>query len=344
VNAAELHRDALVVDCHNDLVMSLALQQYYPERGTLRHRWIPELREGGVNVQVVPIYVEPEVPEGALRVALQNLQLAVDEAEANSEAAAICTSGLEIAAAVGSGRIALVLALEGFSQFATDLGLVRTFHRLGVRMISFTHFGRTLLADGTAEDAAGSRLTSMGVQVLSEMERLGILMDVSHLGIRGVEHVLEIARRPVIASHSNARVIWDHHRNLSDEHLAAIGATGGVIGLNVVPLLVDGREPTMERLMEHLDHMIEIAGIDHVGLGPDFIRDIYNEMLPPDADVSHEGYDGRSVVEGLANATGLPRITEAMLDRGYAEADIRKVLGTNFQRVFDAVMGRPIAG
>ncbi|MHB8509392.1 MAG: dipeptidase [Candidatus Dormibacteria bacterium] len=341
MNPRELHRDAVVVDCHNDLAISLWLRDLYPRRGTMRHRWIPELRQGGVDVQILPIYVEPEIPEGALRMALQMLQRSVDEIELNPEDAALCLSAADIDTAVAAGKIAFILALEGFSQFATDIGLVRTFHRLGVRMISFTHFGRTLLADGSAEEGAGSRLTRMGVEVFTEMEHLGIVMDVSHLSQAGTDHVLELATKPVIASHSNARAVWNHHRNIPDTQLAAIAESGGVVGLNAHPLLVDGRKQTIDRLMDHLEHMIEIAGVDHVGLGPDFIRDIMAELHPSDADLSVDGIQVRDAIEGVVNARDLPVLTEQMLLRGLGESDIRKILGGNFLRVFNEVLVQP---
>lgn len=343
MNARDLHRDAVVVDCHNDLAMSLVKRPLLGERGTLRHRWLPELRAGGVDVQVVPIYLEPEYPEAALRMSLQMLQRVVDEVEENADAVVLAVDGPSIRAALDAGKIAFILALEGCSQFGHDLELLRTFHRLGVRMISFTHWGRTLLADGSGEDETGSRLTAMGVDVLKEMERLGIVMDVSHLSVGGTAHVLEIASRPVIASHSNARAVNDHHRNLEDEVLRAIAASGGVIGVNAHPGIVDHRQPTLDRVMQHVDHLVEVAGVEHVGLGPDFVHDILDELYSPKAQLVIEDIDERAVVDGLARPADLPRLTEMMLGRGFAETDVRRILGENLLRVFDDVMGVPSA-
>lgn len=339
LNPLELHTAAVVVDCHNDIAVSLALRDVNGDRSTLKHRWIPELRAGGVDVQVMPIYVGDQLPEAALRSSIFQLQRVVDEIEANAEAVALCSDGREIDLAVESGKIAMVLALEGCHQFATDVGLVRTFHRLGVRMISFTHFGRTSLADGTAEDGTGGRLTRTGVAVLAEMERLGILMDVSHLGIAGVHHVLELCTRPIIASHSNSRAVFDVHRNIDDAHLRAIAATGGVIGVNLLPGIVNPMKPTMEGVLEQVDHLVEIAGVDHVGLGPDFIVDYFAERYPASISLVLEGIDARAEIPGLARASDLPRFTEALVRHGYLDSDIRKILGENFLRVFRQVCG-----
>ncbi|HSP10222.1 MAG TPA: dipeptidase [Candidatus Dormibacteraeota bacterium] len=339
--AAQLHGDAVVVDCHNDIAMSLALRELNGDRGTLKHRWIPELRAGGVDVQVMPIYVGDEPPEAALRSSLFRLQRVLDEVAANPQNVSLCLDGAQIDAATRVGKIAMVLALEGCHQFANDASLVRTFHQLGVRMISFTHFGRTALADGTAEDGTGGRLTRLGVAVLKEMERLGILMDVSHLGIAGVDHILELATRPIIASHSNARAVFDVHRNISDRQLQAIGATGGVIGVNLLPGIVNAEKPTMEGVLEQVDHLVEVVGIDHVGLGPDFIADYFRERYPDSSRLMQEGIDARAEIPGLVRSSDLPRFTEALVDHGYSELQVRKILGENFLRVFRNVMGVP---
>lgn len=341
MKAGDLHRDAVVVDCHNDIAMSLALGDLNGDRGTLRHRWIGELRAGGVDVQVMPIYVGDELPEAALRSSLYRLQRVVDEVDANSDAVTLCLTGSEIDTAIKSGKIAMVLALEGCHQFATDTGLVRTFHRLGVRVISFTHFGRTALADGSAEDATGGRLTRAGVAAFSEMERLGILMDVSHLGIAGVDHVLELATRPLIASHSNARAVFDVHRNIHDRQLREIAETGGVIGVALLPGLVDSAEPTMKRVLDQVDHVVEIAGIDHVGIGSDFIVDYMAERYPDATPVISEGIDLRGEIPGLVRASDLPKLTAALADHGYSDHNIRNILGENFLRVFRRVVGVP---
>ena len=147
-------------------------------------------------------------------------------------------------------------------------------------MVSFTHWSRALLAEGSADEETGSRLPAAGVRAVAELERLGILLDVSHLAAASVDHVLDLATGVVVATHSCARALRDHHRNLSDEHLRGIAATGGVIGMNVLPTFVDAEAPTLDRVVDHIEHIAETAGIDHVGLGPDFLREYMDAIYP----------------------------------------------------------------
>ena len=205
-------------------------------------------------------------------------------------------------------------------------------------MVSFTHWSRALLAEGSADEETGSRLPVAGVRAVAELERLGILLDVSHLAAASVDHVLDIAEGTVVASHSCARALRDHHRNLSDEHLRGIAATGGVIGMNVLPTFVDAEEPTLDRVVDHIEHMVEVAGADHVGLGPDFLRE-YMDAIYPQYDEFRRfgGVDLKRIVPGISRERDLPNLTERMLERGWAEADVRKVLGENWLRVFRAL-------
>ena len=340
-DARRLHEEAVVVDAHNDLpVLFLMRNRELGAQGASSYwseRWVPEARAGGVDVQVLPIYVAPEVAEASLRATLLQLE-ALEREAAQTPEVALCRTGAEIDAALADGRIALLVALEGTPGVGADVELLSVFHRLGVRMVSFTHWSRALLADGTADEDAGSRLPKSGVRAVAELERLGILLDVSHLAAPALDHVLELATRTVVATHSCARALRDHHRNLSDEHLRAIAATGGVIGMNVLPNFVDGAEPTLDRVVDHLEHMAGVAGIDHVGLGPDFLREYMDAIYPQFDEVRRfGGVDLKAVVPGLARERDLPNLTERLFERGWAETDARKVLGENWLRVFRAL-------
>jgi len=338
VSAREFHRNAVVVDAHNDLpVLLLMRNRELGDQGVERYwseRWVPEARAGGVDVQVLPIYVAPEVAEASLRATLRQLE-ALEREAAQTPEVALCRTGAEIDAALADGRIALLVALEGTQGVGADVDLFAVFHRLGVRMVSFTHWSRALLAEGSADEATGSRLPAAGVRAVAELERLGILLDVSHLAAASVDHVLELATSTVVASHSCARALRDHHRNLSDEHLRAIAATGGVIGMNVLPTFVDATEPTLDRVVDHIEHMVEVAGIEHVGLGPDFLREYVDALYPQYDELRHfDGVDLKAVVPGFARERDLPSLTERLLERGWAEPDVRRVLGENWLRVF----------
>ncbi|HEU5033261.1 MAG TPA: dipeptidase [Mycobacteriales bacterium] len=338
-----LHEDAVVADTHNDLLMLVSHRSPDRQAAYFRDHWLPQLRAGGVDVQVLPVFIDDDFrPEGALRQTLRMVEAAHRVAEANADAVALCRTGPDVDAALGSGRIALVLALEGCEAVGTDVELLHTLSRLGVRMASFTHFGRTALADGSAEDGAGSRLTRAGVEALHLMEQLGMLLDVSHLSAAGTDHVLELATRPVVASHSSAHALCPHHRNLTDERLKGIAALGGVVGVNFFYGFIDPANPSIERLVDHVEHIASTVGIDHVGLGPDFVKEVYEQLTPPATSTAEfEGLDGCTVIPGLDGPAGLPLVTEELVRRGWREHDIRKVLGENWLRVFRSDLGRP---
>jgi membrane dipeptidase len=341
MDARRLHEDAVVVDAHNDLPVLMLLRNARLGNHKVERYWhdvwVPEAREGGVNVQVLPIYCAPGVAEASLRHSLLQVE-AIEREAAQTPEVALCRTGADIDDALAAGRIALVVALEGTPGIGIDVELFAVFHRLGVRMVSFTHWSRAMLADGTADEDAGSRLPKSGVRAVAELERLGIILDVSHLAAPAVDHVLELAVNTVVATHSSARALRDHHRNLSDDHLRAIAATGGVIGINVLPIFVDPAEPTLDKVVDHVEHVAEVAGVDHVGLGPDFLKPYMDAVFPQyDSFVDLEDVDMKQSVPGLATTRDLPNVTEKLVERGWTEADIRKVLGENWLRVFRAL-------
>jgi membrane dipeptidase len=343
VDPQQLHTSAIVADTHNDLLMAVVARP--PDRwaGYFRERWLPQLRDGGVDVQVLPVFIDSSFrPEGALRQTLRMIEAAHRLADGNPDEVALCLDGAAVDATLASGRIALVLALEGCPAIDDDVELLETMHRLGVRIASLVHFGRTALADGSGEDGTGGRLTRAGVAALAEMERLGMLFDVSHLGAAGVEHVLELATRPVIATHSSARALRDHHRNLTDAQLKGIATGGGVICVNFFAGFLDEAKYTVERLIDHILHVAEVAGIDHVGIGPDFIAEVEHDLWPAWCDdYTVEGIDIRSSVPGLEGPRGLPLVTAALVQRGLDADAVGKVLGGNVVRLMRAELGRP---
>jgi len=342
----DLHRRAIVVDTHNDLLCSVVLRPVARWGEYFRERWLPQLREGGVDVQVLPVFIDDLYrPERALRQTLRMIEAAHRIAEANEEEVALCLDGADIDRALSAGKIALVLALESCPAVESDLELFETLYRLGVRIASLAHFGRTALADGSAEDATGSRLTAAGVEAVAEMHRLGMLLDISHLGAAGVDHVLELSARPVIATHSSARALCDHHRNLTDERLAAVAAGGGVICVNFYPKFVHETEPTVARLVDHIEHVAKVAGPEHVGIGPDFVVEVLHDSTPPGAAGDlFAGLGGAGPYEalpGLEGPAGLPLVTAELLARGHGESAVGAILGGNALRLLRAELGVP---
>lgn len=342
MNAQDLHRDAVVVDTHNDLIL---LVDHFDKREQPNHFaefWLPELRAGGVDVQVLPICLEDHFQsEGGLRRTLLLVERMHRLAAEHPDDLAICATGADIDAALADGKIACVPALEGAHGIGQDPDLIRTMFRVGVRVVSMAHLNRTFLADGSGLDTSSrSRLTPQGVEVFQEMERLGIVFDISHLGIGGVENVLEIARRPFLATHSACLGITDIHRNLGDDQIKAIADLGGVIGVAAaIPFFIDLEHPSADRVVDHIEHVVNLTSIDHVGLGPDFVDDYYQQVyggwiLPPDFGTTMAHAE-------VSRPSDLPKITEALVRRGFTEDDIRKILGQNVLRVLRSVMGVP---
>ncbi|GAB3857866.1 dipeptidase [Nocardioides maradonensis] len=342
----EVHRRALVADTHNDLLCAVVARPVDRWAAFFRERWLPQLRDGGVGLQVLPVFIDDVFrPEGALRQTLRMVEAAHRIAEENAAAVGLCRDGAEIDAVLAEDRIALVLALESAPGVGEDVELLATLFRLGVRIASLAHLGRTALADGSAEDATGSRLTRAGVTAVAEMERLGMLVDLSHLGASGVEHVLEIATRPTIATHSSARALCDHHRNLTDDQIRGIAAGGGLVCVNFFAPFLHPTDHSIDRLVDHLEHVAEVAGIDHVGLGPDFVKEVLADTTPPCCEAPYAGVvPPDAYLPGLEGPAGLPLVTDALLRRGWREADVVAVLGANVHRLLATELGRPGAG
>ncbi|MFI6289900.1 dipeptidase [Streptomyces sp. NPDC051018] len=345
MDARTLHQDATVVDTHNDLIL---LVDHYDQRYQRRHfaeYWLPQLRAGGVDVQVLPICIEEQFQsEGALRRTLLLIERIHELAAENSGEVAVCLTAADIDTATAAGKIALVIALEGAHAIGQDPRLIRSMERVGVRVVSMAHYGRTFLADGSGlDDTSGSRLTPQGIEVFRDMERLGVVFDISHLGLGGVEDVLAIATRPFLATHSACLALTDIHRNLGDEQLKGIAELGGVVSVAAaIPHFIDPENPSAERVVDHIEHMVSVAGVDHVGIGPDFIEDYFQQafggwQLVP-------GFEGGFTGAEVERPADLPKITEEMVRRGFGETDVRKILGGNVMRVLREVMGVPGRG
>ncbi|MEW9521358.1 dipeptidase [Streptomyces tubercidicus] len=336
-----LHHRAVVADAHNDLLMAVAARP--PERwgSYFRDRWLPQLRAGGIDIQVLPVFIEDQYrPEGALRQTLRMIECGHVLAEANADQVALCLDGADIDRALAADKIAIVLALESAPGIDASVELFSTVFRLGVRIASIAHLGRTPLADGSREDATGSRLTSPGVRALREMERLGMLFDISHLGASGVAHVLELAERPLIATHSCARALLDHHRNLTDDQIRGVADTGGVVCVNFIPefLTDDVAKVGIDQVVDHIEHVVSVAGTDHVGLGSDFLREVVADIKPPCCEEAN-GELPPLDFPGLEGPADMPRITEALVVRGMPEEDVLKILGGNLRRLMSDHMG-----
>ena len=327
-DARRLHADALH---HEAVVIDGACPMVNP-REIKRH--LPALRAGGVTCTVGTV-ASIESARGALG------QVAAwyPRARAFPDDLVLASSAADIEAAKRTGRVAVVLQFQGGNPFEYDPNLVEAFHRLGVRIVQLTYNARNPLGDGCTE-RTDVGLSDLGLAVIAELNRLGMLLDLSHVVIRTSLEALEASRAPAIFSHSNAGAVCDHPRNLTDEQLRLVARKGGVVGVNAFPAFVrrDGA-PTVEDLLDHVDYLVQVMGANHVGLGLDFATE--NED-----DYEYFGYKPEfyprppwTYPAGIDGFAAIPNVTRGLVERGYGDDDVRKILGGNFLRVFRAVWG-----
>ena len=334
-NHLKLHKDAVVVDTHCDTLKCLMPMFTLPRnsqwddrsdvgmgvRSDLGHIDIPRLIEGGVDCQVFAISsIRDRTRPYALRTAMEMIDIFYRECEKNRDSIAPVTTHEEILKANREGKVAAMLSIEGADVIEGKIGLLRVFHRLGVRMVGLVHSLRNELADGVADNRTKGGLSELGVQAVEELDRLGALIDVSHLSDAGFWDLMDVAKGPVMASHSNARAVCHHPRNMTDEMIEAMADRGGVMGMNFAPSFVHPTQVTVQGVVNHIDHIVDLVGPDHVGLGSDFDGIPYTPV-------------------GLEDVTRMPNITAELVERGYAEEDVRKVLGENHLRLIKEVVG-----
>lgn len=338
---AALTRQIGLADMHSDLPLALLKRRFDGVEGSLRDEWLPRLRAGGVNVVVCAVYVDSLfLPEGALRRAVQLVDALYEEIDACHDQIELAGSAADVERITREGKIAAILAFEGAEPFGQDLAALRIFHRLGLRMVSFAWMRRTAFGDGTWENDSRGGLTRLGRQAIAEMNRLGIIADVSHASDQTTWDILETSAQPVIASHSNARALADHPRNLTDDMIRAIAAKGGVVGIVAVAGYIADREATIARWVDHVDHLVNLVGVDHVAVGCDFYDEIATMGAAHDIPAwGPPGGLGQLTVEGMTTWNDLPGLTAELTRRGYGDAELRKIYGENFARVLTTVCG-----
>jgi membrane dipeptidase len=327
--AAALHRRALVFDAHADTLTEMTDQGYdlgaAPEG---RHLDLPRCAGGVLDAQVFTCFVHPQYVGHGAADRVRAMLATMDRQLARfPERLALCTARGDVAAARAGGRLAAVLAIEGGHGIEDRLEVLEEFFARGVRTMTLTWNNTNEWADGCGDAGRHGGLAPRGRQVVEAMEQLGMLVDISHVAPTTFRDVLEIARRPCVASHSCARALRDHPRNLTDGQLHALAERGGVACLNVYPVFLVAEGPArLEHVLDHAERFLQAAGEDHVGLGCD--------------------YDGIGVVpEGLPDVAALPRLTDGLLARGWSERAVEKLLGANLLRVFEeALPSRPARG
>jgi membrane dipeptidase len=324
IEVKKIHQKAIVFDGHCDTILDLINhKRTLRNRASTGHLDIPRLQEGGVDVQVFAIFIEDIYkPDRSLKRSLELIDCLFSEIEKNQDKISLVTNYDQIKKVNRAGKIAAILSIEGGEALEGNLAVLRTLYKLGVRLLTLTWNQRNQIADGIGESRTGGGLTEFGLKVITEMNRLGILIDVSHLSEAGFWDVIKRSEAPIVASHSNCYTLCPHLRNLRDNQIKALADKRGVIGITFVPkfLTQENRKPTIEDIIKHIDYLVEKVGVNYVGLGSDFDG---TENLPL----------------GLEGAHKIPNITATLTNHGYREEDIKKILGENFLRVFKEVVG-----
>jgi membrane dipeptidase len=363
--AHALHFSSIVLDTHADTTQRLLDGKFdIAERHPDGHIDIPRMREGGLNAQFFSIWMSGKtVGPIAVKKSLDQIDAVRTMVRTHPKDLVLAVTAEDVRRAHAHGKIAILMGMEGGHMIDNDLAVLRMYSALGVRYMTLSHFFNNDWADSSTDTPAHNGLTDFGKGVVREMNRVGMLVDISHVADKTFYDALQVSKAPLLASHSSSRALDNHPRNMTDEMVKALAAKGGVVQINyersylsqeyndkfkvsagdisrleekfkkecnddeecalkkqvhfVQQLVDEGKLPhvSWEKIVDHIDHFVKLVGADHVGLGSDF--------------------DGADMPEGMEGAAGLPKITEALMRRGYSDDDIRKILGGNTLRVME---------
>jgi membrane dipeptidase len=367
--ARKLHFSSIVVDTHDDTTQLMLDPKFdlgaRQPKGSID---IPRMREGGLGAIFFSIWIPSKVTgPTAVQKALQQIDAVREQVRKHPKDLVLATTAEQIRQAHKNGKIAASMGVEGGHMINSDLGVLRKYAGLGVCYMTLTHSGNDEWADSSTDKAVHNGLTDFGKDAVREMNRLGVMVDISHVSDKTFYDALEVSRAPLLASHSSCRAICDAPRNMADQMMKDLAAKGGVIQINYHVgflsqefrnaekadpkineaiaeevtkrcggdanegcMLIEGDRITREyvakdilprvdytKIIEHIDHAVKVAGLDHVGLGSDF--------------------DGANMPYGMEDASMLPKITEALLKKGYSDGDVKKILGENTLRLMTDV-------
>ncbi|HEY8646462.1 MAG TPA: membrane dipeptidase [Gaiellaceae bacterium] len=330
-----------IVDAHSDLLIELAF--FHEESNPFASRWLPKLDAGGVRIQVCALFAEGEsLPELALRQVMTQVAAFNRAVRENADCVVSVASAGDLGVASAPGKVGLMLSMEGAEPLGYDPDLLDLFCDLGVRMISLTWNRRNPFADGTTEDPRGG-LSQLGRRLVDRISSLPLVLDLAHANAGTFFEALERSGdAPVVVSHALCRALCDTPRNLSDDQLRALAERDGVLGLMALPLVVHPTEWTIPRIVDHVDHLVETIGIQHVGLGGDFTRQISRSGAirtaglgsPPAAPGASAAVASlEAAIEGLAGPEDYGNLVEGLRARGYGAGDLNALCGGNLLRV-----------
>lgn len=333
---ADIHRRAFTVDAHFDLTYEVANRRERGKKRVVETDYLQQFRSGGFDLIVSAMFIHDFfLPEMGLRRALDQISYLHEEIEESPGQFRICRTTAEAHAARRAGEVAIFLSLEGADPLQDDLRLLRIFYELGVRGLGLVWSRRNYAGDGAffKKTRTGNRggLTPFGIGLIEKAEALGMFIDLSHINDEGFWDVMDIATRPLVVSHSNCRALASTMRNLSDAQIEAVAGKGGVIGMNSVNKFIRDNETdiTLSHFIDHVDHIVELGGIDHIGIGFDLCDSFENFLNVEKALETHD------VIKSHA---GLGEFTAGLITRGYKDEEIIAILGGNFMRVFSEIL------
>ncbi|MCW2952919.1 MAG: peptidase family protein [Conexibacter sp.] len=330
----------MIVDAHTDLLLELVHRD--AEDDPFGTHWLPNLQRGGVALQICPTYVADLalLPEQALPRALRQVAAYRRALREHGDSVLEIRTAADVDALAAGDRLGLMLSMEGMEPLGYDPALIDVFWELGVRMGSLTWNRRNPFADGAAEPANGG-LSRLGAQLVDRMVQRGIVIDLAHASERTFWDVIERTEgRPVVVSHGACRSVCETPRNLTDEQLKAIAASGGAFGMMLVPIAIDPDRWEIERAVDHIAHAVDVMGHEHVGLGGDFMQQLVHALdlqLGPDS-LLPGGMPPEAALEGLAGPEDYPALVAALGQRGFAGEQLANVLGQSFLRVLRTVL------
>jgi membrane dipeptidase len=335
---ARLHAPG-IVDLHFDLLMDL-----YEKRnraGVLTSHFLPEFEAGGIGVIGAAIYVEDRyMPELALRVALDQIARLYAEVE-KTDRFAICKSYDDIVRARAANQIAVFITMEGVEPLGDDLNLLRVFYELGLRAIGLTHARRNAAGSGGIFAASGSPrdgLTAFGRDLVRECERLGIMVDLAHINPKGFDEIVDLTKKPLIVSHTNARKFYDIERNISDEQIKMVGKRGGVIGVNAILVSATAEKSTVDHYVDHIEHIVDLIGIDGVGIGFDFCEFLFSQLPKEVVEELATKLTRPHFIPDLTNHAQAQNLTRKLIERGFSDEQIEKILFRNWMRILQELL------
>lgn len=323
----------MIFDAHGDIWTDVTVKRQKGNKDVFKNFHLGKYNKGQVNGGIFVIWIDPPYDENPKQRALEIIENMSVEITANQDIFKIVKNYGDISEAVDSNRFAIVLGSEGLSYIGKNVDFINALYLFGVRHATLTWNEENELATGVKGNP-NRGLTQYGVEAVKKLEELGMIVDVSHANEKTFWDICETTTKPIIASHSNCKALCKAPRNLTDEQLKAISEKGGVVGLNAFSDFVadEVKDRDIEHLANHVDHMVEVMGIDHVGFGFDFDDYLEGDTLSAFA-------EGDAKTIGFENITKVSKMIELLEKKGYSKEDIEKIKYKNFLRIIKEILG-----